>query len=200
MGGGKGGGGEIPKEIQDTAKILRDIGAQQFDLGLPLTQQGGKYAEELLKTGQVGAMMPAVQTAVESARSSQSQGMQDVLKDATLQGLTGTALQERLAQSRMGAESAVAGVAPSFFAPFLQQVGGPAFNLPGQGLSAIGQAGQIGGVSAGPQGPSAGKSIGSTLGSVVGGVAGTMIAPGVGTMLGAQLGGMAGGGIGGAMG
>lgn len=200
MGGGKGGGAEIPKEIEGTAKILRDIGVEQFDLGLPLTQAGGKYGEELLKTGQVGAMMPAVQTAVEASRSSQSQGMQNTMEQATLQGLTGTALQERLAQSRMGAESTVAGVAPSFFAPFLQQVGGPAFNLPGQGLGAIGHAGQIGGVSAGPQGPSAGKSIGSTLGSVVGGVAGTFIAPGIGTALGAQLGGMAGGGIGGAVG
>jgi hypothetical protein len=190
MGGGKGGGGEIPKEVQDTAKILRDIGVQNFDLGIPLTQQGGKFAEELLKTGNVGAMQPAIGQAVEGARSSQSQGMQDILKDATLQGLTGTALQDKLAQSRIGAESAVAGVAPSFFTPFLQQVGGPAFDLPEQGLNAIGQAGQIGGVAAGPARKSGGAG-GALGGAASGAMMGAALGP-MGMAAGAVLGGVMG--------
>ena len=191
MGGGKGGGGgEIPKEIQDTAKILRDMGVQQFDLGLPLIQQGAQQGQELLSTGKVGAMMPAVQSAVEGARSSQSQGMQNVFEQATQQGLTGTALQEALSKSRIGAESAVANVAPSFFAPFLQQIGGPAMGLTEQGLSGIGQAGQLGGVSAGPARQSGGAA-GALGGAASGAMSGAALGP-MGMAAGAVLGGVMG--------
>lgn len=201
MGGGKGGGaGEIPKEIEGAAKTLRDIGVEQFDLGFPLIQTGAGQAQELLTTGNVKALEPAIRQTVEGARSNESMGMQQLMESLTQQGVTGTALQQALASGRMGAEQRVANVAPQFTAPFLQGVIGPGLNLPEQGLGAIGQAGQIAGMAAGPQRPSQGKSIGSTIGSVVGGVAGSFIAPGVGTMLGAQLGGMAGGGIGGAVG
>ena len=195
MGGGKGGGaGKIPKEIEDTAQILRDIGVEQFDLGFPLIETGAGQAQELLTTGNVKALEPAIRQTVEGARSNESMGMQQLMEQLTQQGVTGTALQQALASGRMGAEQRVANVAPQFTAPFLSKMGGAAFGLPEAGLQGIGQAGQIAGMAAGPaRGGGGGKSVGQVLGSVAGAAAGSFIAPGVGTMLGAQLGGTLGG-------
>lgn len=187
MGGGKGGGGgEIPKEIQATAQTLRDIGVKQFDLGMPLIETGAGQAQELLKTGNVGALGPAIRSAVEGTRSAQSAGLRNTMESATQQGLTGTALQEALAGARIGAESTVAGVPAQFLTPFLSQMAGPAFGLPEQGLGAIGQAGQIGGISAGPgrSGGGAGSVLGSAAGAAATGLAvGGPVGAGVGALM-----------------
>ena len=38
--GGKGGGAEIPQEVEDAARQLINIGEQQFQLGIPLFEEG----------------------------------------------------------------------------------------------------------------------------------------------------------------
>lgn len=190
MGGGKSSGGEIPPEIEGTAKILRDIGVEQFDLGLPLQKLGSQQGMDMLKTGQVGALMPAIRTGTEDMRATQSAQLQRGMENVTLQGLTGTALQEALAGQRMGAEQQVAAVPSQFSLPFLQSIGGPAMNLTEQGLGAIGQAGQIGGVSAGPARQSGGAA-GALGGAASGAMMGAALGP-VGMAAGAVLGGVMG--------
>ena len=192
MGGGKGGGGgEIPAEIQQTAQILRDIGQEQFDLGLPLAQIGGNQAMQMLQSGNVDALMPGIRVAVEQERSNQSAGLRNLEEQIARSGLTGTAAQEMLARGRVGAESQVANVPSQFTLPFLNQVAGPAFNLTEQGLGSIGQAGQIGGMAAGPA-RAGGGAAGALGGAASGAMAGSMIMPGIGTGVGAVLGGLMG--------
>lgn len=190
MGGGKSKGGEIPKEVEATAKILRDIGVEQFDLGFPLIQTGASQAQELLKTGNVKALEPAIRQTVEGARSNESTGMQQLMEQLTQQGVTGTALQQALASGRMGAEQRVAQIPSQFTQPFLQQVGGPAFNLTEQGLASIGQAGQLGGMAAGPVRQSGGAG-GALGGAASGAMAGAALGP-WGMAAGAVLGGVMG--------
>lgn len=191
-GGGKGGGGgEIPEEIKQTAQKLRDIGVEQFDMGIPLLQTGGENALSMLRTGNVAALEPAIRTAVEQTRSMQSQGLTQLNEQIARQGLTGTAAQEALARGRLGAENAVAQIPSQFTLPFLQQMAGPAFALPEQGMQGIAQAGQIGGVAAGPSAP--GRSMGAALsgagmGALQGAAMGSVV-PGLGTAAGAVIGG-----------
>lgn len=162
MGGGKGGGSpEIPREIEETSETLRDIGLEQFQTGLPITQLGAENLLQLLQTGSSPGLLPAISTATEAERSAQNIGLKQLEEQATLQGLTGTALQETLARGNLAAEQAAASVPGRFTLPILQNVGGNALNLTGQGLQGIGQAGNLAGVSAGPA--SAGFNAGGAL-------------------------------------
>lgn len=200
MGGGKGGSaGEIPPEIQQASEVLQGIGEEQYQLGLPLIQQGANQALELLRTGNVAALEPAIKTATEQGRSTQSMALRDLMEQATRRGLTGTALQERMARGRVDAESAVADIPSQFTMPFLQQVAGPAFNLTGQGIQGIGQAGQLAGMAAGPAGPQSGGLVGGLGGAASGALGGSLLASQVG-WLGGPAGALGGAALGGLFG
>lgn len=199
MGGGKTGGGEIPPEIQQAASQLRTIGEQQFALGIPQIRTGGEQAMELLQTGQLGALQPAIKQTVEQARSGATEQQRARREQLTRQGITGTALQEALAQGTASAESQIGAIPSQFTMPFLQQLAGPVASLPETGLQGIAQAGQLGGVSAGPvrqSGGAAGALGGAASGAATGAMLGSVV-PGIGTAVGAVGGGLL-GGLGGA--
>lgn len=196
MGGGKGGGGgEIPYEIENAAERLRFIGEQQYNLGLPLLQTGAGQLEELLTTGTVGALQPAIGSTVEQARSGASNQLTQLRENLTRQGVTGTALQEAMAQGRAGAASEIGGIPAQFTMPTLTQIAGPLGNLTAQGVGAVGQAGQIGGMAAGPASPAGGGARGALGGAMSGAASGAMIGsvvPVIGTTAGAIGGGVMG--------
>ena len=185
-GGGKGGDAEIPQEVIDAAIQMQDIGEEKYKLGLPLFETGSQQALDLFQTGSTDALKPAIASTVESTRSAQSQGMTDVRENATKAGLTGTSLQEALAGSRAGAESAVASVPSQFTLPFLNQAAGPAFNLMQEGMQGTQQAGALGAsfLGTGQGGKSGG---GMMAGAASGASAGMMFGP-YGALIGAGVG------------
>lgn len=199
-GGGKGGGGpKIPREILDVTQAGEQMGQQQFDLGMPFMQQGGRDAQMLLSGGIPTSMRPAMNLATEAARKQGGMGVTATREAAQRQGLTGTSLQEALAGATLKAEMGAAAAPGQFGMDALQQTIGAVGKSPEQGINAINQA-----LSAAARGvqqgqPGQGGAKGSSIGSIIGGIAGTAIMPGVGTMLGSALGGAAGGAIGGSV-
>lgn len=199
MGGGKGGGGtQIAPEVEEASRQLQNIGQQQFELGIPLTELGAEQAAELLAGGQ-GSLRPTILQALETGRSQGSQAITNAREQATLQGLTGTALQEQLAQNRVGVESEVAGIPASFQLPILQAAAQQAFQLPQQGIANI-SSGLSGGATAAFANPASGGAIGALSGAAGGALTGAQIGsmvPGVGNAAGAIGGALLGGAKGG---
>lgn len=199
MGGGKGGGGaSIPREVEQSAQQLLDIGEQQFDLGFPLLQAGAEQAGTVLGGG-VGTLEPAIRSQLEQARSAGSQSLTNLRENLTRQGLTGTALQEALANQAFATEAAIADVPNQFLRPTLEAVAGQSLGLVPQGLQGISAAGSAGASAAIP-GRQSGGIAGALGGGASGALAGSQLAgliPGIGPIGGAIGGGLLGLGKGG---
>lgn len=187
--GGKGGGAEIPQEVEDAARQLQEIGQQQFELGLPLLQEGGRQGVDILAGGQ-GALRPAILRTLEEGRRSGSQALVNLRESLTRQGITGTELQRRLAEAQQDVESGVSQIPFQFTAPVLQGGATEAFGLPAQGISNISQA-ISGGAASAVARPQAGGLLGALSGATGGGAAGLLAQqalnfsfPGAGAVLG----------------
>ena len=195
-GGGKGGGGgaTVPEEARRAAETLQNIGREQLDLGIPLLEQGGQDALNVLEGGIPESLRPAILNALEQGRSQASAGLVSAREAATRQGLTGTALQDALAGQRQAAETQVAGIPSAFLDPVLQGATGQVFGLPSAGLQSLGSAAsaganaaipgrQSGGLAGGLGGAASGAATGAQIGSIF---------PGYGTAIGAVIGGLGG--------
>lgn len=192
--GGKGGGVEVPQEVEDASIQLGDIGREQFDLGLPLLQQGGEQASTVLGGG-LGSLRPSVLQGLETGRSQGSQALTDVRESATLGGITGTALQDQLANTRLDVESQVAQIPSQFQFPTLDAAAQQSFSLPQQGIQNIATS-LSGGASGAFAQPTSGGAVGGLAGAAGGALTGAQIGsvfPGYGTAIGAVVGGLAGG-------
>lgn len=192
--GGKGGGVDIPDEVERAAQQLLDIGIEQFELGVPLLELGAEQGQDVLAGG-VGGFLPAIQNQLQEARVAQSQGLVQAREDLTRAGITGTELQNQLAQARFAAESEVGQVPAAFTLPLLEAATSEAFRLPAEGIqgiasSATGAASaalpgqQPGGIAGGLGGAASGALTGAQVGSIF---------PGPGTLIGAGIGALGGG-------
>lgn len=84
--GGKGGGG---KKGQELIKTAVRVGQQTERQSLPSRTMGFGQANELLSTGGIGARIPSIMKALESARSGMAVGrnnLEDTLASANLSG------------------------------------------------------------------------------------------------------------------
>ena len=172
--GGKGGGAEIPQEVEDAARQLINIGEQQFQLGIPLFEEGARQGQDILAGG-TGALRPAILRELEAGRSTGSDALVDLRESLTQQGITGTELQERLAQGRQSVESQVSQIPLGFTAPTLQSTAQQSFALPQQGIQNI--AGALsGGASAAVGQPASGGALGALAGSAGSATAGLLAA------------------------
>lgn len=164
MGGGKGGGGaEIPQEVEDAARQLIDIGEQQFELGLPLFQEGGRQGLDILQGG-AGALRPAILRGLEAGRASGSEALVDLRENLTRQGITGTELQTQLAEARQGIESQVSQIPSRFLFPTLEATASESLRLPQTGIQNI-SSGLSGGASAAIPQPGSGGVLGALSGA-----------------------------------
>lgn len=191
MGGGKGGEAVIPEQVEDIVRLLTEISGTQLQTGLPALQESNTIAQSLLQGQIPEGVRPVLNQATEATRSAGSEGVRATEEGAVRAGITGSQLQEALANARFAAESqtAQAGAAP--FAQALQGAAGSTFALPGQGLAGLQQAGQIAGgaTNVTPQTGGVAGGLGGALGGAGTGAAlGTAIAPGIGTGIGALLG------------
>lgn len=170
MGGGKGGGGaSVPQEIEDAARVLQDIGRQQFELGLPFAQQGIADAQTILRGDVPASLRPAILQTLEQGRRSASDQVQQLEKTAAQTGLTGTALQEAIAGQTLAGEQTVAAIPSQFLNPVLQDVTGQLFGQTQAGLQSLGSAATAGASAAIP-----GRQAGGLLGALGGGASGAL--------------------------
>lgn len=184
--GGKGGGASIPQELEDSARQLLDIGREQFDLGLPILQQGAAQGLDILGGG-VGAFGPAIRSQLELARSNASAQNQQLREQLTTQGITGTALQEALAQNQLKTNATVADVPNQFLRPTLEAAAGQTLGLVPQSLQSIQSA-----ASAGAAGAVPGRQSGGVAGALGGGASGALAGGLVAGPIGAAIGGLGG--------
>lgn len=195
MGGfGKDQDAGIPEEIEEAAGKLLAIGEEKFDLGFPLMEMGADNANDILAGG-VGNYGPVIQNQLETARSTQSEGLVDTREDLVRAGITGTEFNTQMTDARLGAEQEVAGVPNEFLRPTLEQAGQTAFGLVPEGLSGIQGAASAGAAGAQP-GYQAGGWQGALGGAASGAIAGAQIGslwPGYGTLIGAGVGAIGGG-------
>lgn len=185
--GGKGGGAAIPKEVEEAAGKLKGVGEEQYDIGLPIIQEGAKQAEDVLAGG-FGNLRPSILRALETGRSQGSDVLTRTREDAALSGLTGTALQTQLARTRESVENDVAGIPSSFTYPVLESAATQAYQAPQQGLQNISSALSSGASSAFVN-PSHGGALGGLSGAASGAATGMMVAGPYGALAGAVLGG-----------
>lgn len=205
MGGGKkGGGSNIPPQLGQISQELTQLGEEQIGLALPLLQGGAQVVQDIQQTGTSKSLIPFITSAIEQSRTQQSKQLEQLFEGLTRRGITGTAFQQAMAQGRLGAESASAGIPLQTVAPILEASSSQALGLTEQGLSQLGIAGSIlGGV---PRGGGGGGGKGASLGGLLGtaaGIGATIAFPPAGGVTvpalagGAGLGGTAGGLLGG---
>lgn len=58
MGGGKGGGAEIPQFVKDSHKMMGERSQQLHDINAPIMNEGVKQIQSLITTGGRGAQVP----------------------------------------------------------------------------------------------------------------------------------------------
>ena len=196
---GKSTGATIPAEIEEAAGIFQDIGRQQLDIGNPFLATGTADASTILAGGIPESLRPAVLTNLEAGRAAASEALTTNREQATLAGLTGSALEENLAGSRLAAEQQVGAIPSQFTLPVLQGGASQIFGLPEAGLQSL-----IGAATAGASGAIPGRQAGGAAGGLAGAAGGALagaqlgsIFPGYGTAIGAIAGGLL-GGLGGA--
>ena len=200
-GGGKGGEAVTPQEIENLSNQLTAIAESQLATGLPALQEGGQIADALLR-GDVSRFRGVINPQIEAARAAGSQQVRAAEEQAARLGLTGTGLQEALANARFAAELGPSQIAAAPALSALQTGAGTTFALPGQAIQGLSGAGQLAGqgtVVTPEQGGLAGG-IGGALGGGLGGLAaGAALAPATGggslaiPIAAALLGGTAGG-------
>ena len=190
MGGGKGGEAVVPEQVEDIVRLLTEISGTQLQTGLPALQESSAIAQALLQGRIPEGVRPIATQAGEAARSAGSEGVRATEEGAARAGVSGTQLQEALANARFAAESqtAQAGAAP--LAQALQGAAGSTFALPGQGLAGLQQAGSIAGgaTNVTPQSGGVAGGLGGALGGAGTGAAIGSAFPGIGTGLGALIG------------
>ena len=142
MGGGKGGEAFVPEEVEGLVELLASISQGQVEAGLPALQEGANIASELLQGRIPAALRPVVTAAGEQARAAGSETVRQTEEQAARLGLTGTQLQELLADARFSAEANAAQAPLTPIAQALQGATGSTFALPAQGLAGLSQAGQ----------------------------------------------------------
>ena len=189
MGGGKGGGGaSVPREVEEAARVLQDIGRQQFELGLPFIEQGIDDARTILGGDIPASLQPAIRQALEEGRVAASDEFRAAEANAARSGITGTALQDSLAGTRAAGESAVAAIPDAFLNPVLQEATGQLFGQTQQGIASLGAAASAGANAAIP-GFQSGGLLGGLGGAASGALTGAQFAGPFGAIGGALLGG-----------
>ena len=186
MGGKGGGGASIPREVEEAARVLQDIGRQQFELGLPFVEQGIEDAQAVLRGEVPASLRPAILQTLEEGRRSAGEQVQQVEEFAAQTGITGTALQEALSEATLLGEQTVAAIPSQFLNPVLQDVSGQLFGQTQAGLQSLGAAATAGASAAIP-GRQAGGLLGGLGGAASGALAGSAFGP-VGAGIGGFLG------------
>ena len=181
----------MPQEIQDAAQGLINIGEEQLGIGLPLLQEGGTIASDVLRTGTSPTLRPAIRASLEATRRRGSDEIQALEESLARRGVTGTQFQEAIAPAREGVARQVAAVPSSFTLPIFQAATGQALGQTEAGLQSL-QAG----ASAGAAGAVPGRQAGGITGALGGGASGAATGAEIGGIPGAVVGGVLGAGKG----
>jgi hypothetical protein len=189
--GGKGGGATVPKELQNAAQSIIDIGEEQLGIGLPLLEAGGGIAEDVLKSGSSPTLRPAILSSLEATKRRGSEEIQSLEEGLTRRGVTGTQFQEAVAPERVKLANEVAQIPSSFTLPIFQQATQQALGQTELGLQSLQS-----GATAGASGSVPGRQSGGVGGALSGGVSGAATGFQIGGPWGALAGGVLGAGKG----
>lgn len=162
MGGGKGGGPEIPEFVKESHKLMGERSKQMHDINAPVMGEGVKQIQSLITTGGRGAQVPilantetgyqrAFDTANKQIEEQMARGGGGAPRDPSFNRINEV--------HNMNQQTALRSIGPNMAAPFIGSSMGAALGggqLAAQGYQAAGQA-MASGIQRPQQGSGGGK-------------------------------------------
>lgn len=146
MGGGKGGGAEIPAFVKEAQKLTGERAKQLYDVSSPIMKEGVGQIQSLMTTGGPGAQVPIIANMEEGSRRAFNVANRQIEEQMSRGGggLPRDPSLNRISElQNIEHQAALKSIAPSIAAPFISGGMGAALGGAGNaqaGYQAAGQA------------------------------------------------------------